>query len=234
MIHVLGQEIVFPDPRKLKFEPEPGLVAIGGDFSVERLALAYRNGIFPWTDDPITWWSPNPRAIFEFEKFHVPRSLHREIKRSVILSPGESLGTHSEAQYEITIDRAFPEVIRHCATSRKKGNWITKHFVQSYIRFHQAGHAHSLEVWQKEKLVGGIYGVAIGGFFAGESMFHLVSNMSKLALYFLFQHLKERGFTLFDTQVLTPTTVQFGASEIPREEYLARLEKAVNQPISFR
>src|SRR5688500_4835158 len=124
MIHVLGKELSFPDPRRLKFEPEPGFVAVGGDFSIERLLLAYRSGIFPWTDDPITWWSPNPRAILEFDHFHVSRSLQKLVKQCVILQNAEPVGLNKEAPFEITIDRAFSQVIKHCGTSRTDGNWI--------------------------------------------------------------------------------------------------------------
>lgn len=233
MIPVLGSELCFPDPERLKFEPEPGLVAIGGDFSVERLCLAYRSGIFPWTDNPITWWSPNPRGIFEWDKFHVPRSLQKLAKRCVVLSREEPVGSRPSARFEITVNRAFRSVIEKCATSRRVGNWITAEFIESYTRLHEAGHAHSLEVWQQSELVGGIYGVAIGGLFAGESMFHTVSNSSKLALLFLFERLRQRGYSLFDIQMITPTTACFGAVEIPRTEYLRRLRIAVNQPASF-
>src|SRR5688572_30305110 len=119
MVHRLGKALVFPDPRCLKHEPEPGLVAVGGDFSVERLLLAYRSGIFPWTEDPITWWSPNPRAIFELDHFHVSRSLLKLAARCVLLQKGEPVGGPEQAGFQITIDRAFPEVIHQCATSRK-------------------------------------------------------------------------------------------------------------------
>ncbi|MBA4149581.1 MAG: leucyl/phenylalanyl-tRNA--protein transferase [Verrucomicrobia bacterium] len=233
MIQVLGKKLAFPDPRHLKFEPEPGLVAVGGDFSVERLLLAYRNGIFPWTDDPITWWSPNPRAIFEFDQFHVSRSLQKLAKQCVVLEEHEPVGSNQDAPFEITINRAFSQVIEHCATSRNVGNWITSEFVKAYTKLHAAGHAHSLEVWHKRELAGGIYGVAIGGFFAGESMFHFVSNASKVALYFLCERLRERGYKLFDLQVVTPTTKQFGAVEISRDEYLDRLKTALFVPVAF-
>lgn len=233
MIHRLGKELTFPNPRHLKFEPEPGLVAVGGDFSVDRLLLAYRSGIFPWTDDPITWWSPNPRAIFEFDQFHASKSLQKLARQCVLLKADEPIGLNKLAPFEVTVDRAFEQVIHHCATSRDTGNWITTEFIRAYTAFHKAGHAHSLEVWHKGELVGGIYGVAVGGFFAGESMFHLVSNASKVALYFLTQRLRERGYKLFDVQVVTPTTKLFGAVEIPRVEYLDRLKAAVTEPVSF-
>ncbi len=230
-IHVIGKESHFPDPGSLEYEVQPGLVAVGGDFSVERLLLAYRSGIFPWTDDPITWWSPDPRAIFDFAQFHIPRSFQRVVKRCSVLQNAEEMSAAST--FEITRDRAFPEVVRRCATTRSSGNWITSDFISAYTRLHHAGYGHSVEVWQEGTLVGGIYGVAVGGLFAAESMFHLVSNASKVALYFLMEHLRRQGFILFDIQMLTPTTKKFGAIQIPRCEYLRRLAKAVAAPVSF-
>jgi leucyl/phenylalanyl-tRNA---protein transferase len=224
-----GQRLEFPDPRKIKGEP-PGLVAVGGDLSVERLLLAYRSGIFPWTANPITWWSPDPRAIFEFDQFHVPRSLEKIIRRCVLQKNVSAVSADQDsakAAFEITIDQAFRDVMKNCGAGRPDGNWITPEFVAAYTRLHEAGHAHSLECWHDGKLAGGIYGVAIGSFFAGESMFHRESNASKVALYFLTEHLRERGFTLFDIQMLTPVTKQLGAVVISREEYLDRLKSAV-------
>src|SRR5438874_6643537 len=153
-IHILDQRLSFPDPRRADAE---GLVAVGGDLSVDRLLLAYRSGIFPWTADPITWWSPDPRAIFEFNGFHVSRSLSRVIEKNI---------------FRITIDRAFREVMEGCAEPApgRGKTWITQEFIEAYGELHRLGHAHSLECWQGHTLVGGIYGVAIGGFFAGESM----------------------------------------------------------------
>ncbi len=210
----LPRRIWFPDPRSADAE---GLVAVGGDLSVERLLLAYRSGLFPWTHDPVTWWSPDPRAIMEFEHFHVPRSLAKLMRKQ---------------PFEITVDRAFRAVMMGCAESGdgRTGTWITPEFIAAYSRLHAAGHAHSLECWQGGALVGGIYGVAIGGFFAGESMFHRVSNASKVALVHLVIRLREQGFVLFDIQMLTPITRQFGAVEIPRADYLARLAIAVAKP----
>ncbi|HZV34527.1 MAG TPA: leucyl/phenylalanyl-tRNA--protein transferase [Verrucomicrobiae bacterium] len=207
----------FPDPRLADCN---GLVAIGGDLSLERLLMAYRSGIFPWTVNPVTWWSPDPRAIFELEKIHVPKSLEKIIRRGA---------------FEITMDRAFREVMEGCAAPApaRRTTWITPEFVKAYTRLHENGHAHSLECWQNGKLAGGIYGVALGGFFAGESMFHRVSNASKVALVHLMKHLREQRFTLFDIQMLTPATRQLGAIEIPRDEYLKRLGKALKQNVRF-
>jgi len=216
-IAILGRELVFPHPRQAT---EEGLVAIGGDLSVPRLLLAYRSGIFPWTIDPITWWSPEPRAIFELNQFHVSRSLERAIRKG---------------GFAITCDRAFRDVMQGCAKPApgRRSTWISKEFIEAYTELHELGHAHSLECWQGDTLVGGIYGVAIGGFFAGESMFHRVSDASKVALFHLHRHLQTRGFALFDIQMVTPITAQLGATQISREQYLARLEKATQSACSF-
>jgi len=216
-ITILDQRLRFPDPRLADAE---GLVAIGGDLSVERLLLAYRSGVFPWTADPVTWWSPDPRAIFELDRVHVPHSLVKLLRKG---------------GFEVTIDRAFRQVMEGCAEPApgRRSTWITPEFLEGYTQLHEQGHAHSLECWQGERLVGGIYGVAIGGFFAGESMFHRVSNASKVALSRLLEHLQARGFALFDIQMLTPVTSQMGGVTIPREQYLRRLARAVEKPCAF-
>ena len=208
------RQLSFPDPRNATAE---GLVAIGGDLSVPRLLTAYRIGIFPWTVKPVTWWSPDPRAIFELDRFHVSKSLAKVIRQGV---------------FQITINRAFREVMAGCAEPAKgrRDTWVTEEFIEAYTRLHQKGHAHSLECWRDGRLTGGIYGVALGGFFAGESMFHRESNASKVALFHLVQHLRERNFALFDIQMLTPITRQLGAIAIPRAEYLRRLKTAVERP----
>lgn len=214
---VLNHRLWFPDPRRADAE---GLVAVGGDFSVPRLLLAYRSGIFPWTDDPITWWSPNPRGVIEFDRFHVSRSLARVLRKGV---------------FEVTVNRAFREVMAGCAEPApgRGESWVTPAFIAAYTRLHAQGHAHSVECWQGGKLAGGIYGVAVGGFFAGESMFHRVSDASKVALASLVQRLRGRGFVLFDVQMLTPITRQLGGVELPRVEYLQRLAVAVARPVTF-
>ena len=216
-VPILDQRLRFPNPRQADDE---GLVAVGGDLSVPRLLLAYRSGIFPWTADPVTWWSPNPRGIFELDRFHVSRSLARVIGKGV---------------FRITIDRAFREVMEGCAEPApgRSSTWITEEFLEGYTRLHEQGHAHSLECWQGNRLVGGIYGVSIGGFFAGESMFHRVSDASKVALFHLHEHLRRQGFTLFDVQMLTPITARLGGVTISREEYLKRLAKAVEKECGF-
>jgi len=216
-IPILDSRLVFPNPCRANSE---GLVAIGGDLSVPRLLLAYRSGIFPWTADPVTWWSPDPRAIFELEQFHLSRSLARIIRKGM---------------FRTTIDRAFRAVMEGCAApaAGRRDTWISTEFLEGYTQLHQKGHAHSVECWQGNQLMGGIYGVAMGGFFAGESMFHRVSDASKVALFHLIEHLRQRGFMLFDIQVLTPITTKLGATAIPRDEYLKRLAIAVAKPSLF-
>ena len=216
-VAILDERLRFPDPRQADAE---GLVAIGGDFSVERLMLAYRSGIFPWTADPITWWSPDPRAILELERVHISRSLAKVLRQGF---------------FQITLDRAFRQVMEGCAELRpgRGPTWITPEFLDGYTRLHEQGHAHSLECWQEGQLVGGIYGVAVGGFFAGESMFHRANNASKVAVCRLVEHLRHRGFTLFDIQMLTPITTQLGGITIPRAEYLRRLARAVEKHCEF-
>jgi leucyl/phenylalanyl-tRNA--protein transferase len=210
-IAVLNQALKFPDPRLADAQ---GMVALGGDLSVERLLLAYRSGIFPWTVSPISWWSPDPRAILELDGLHISESLKKILRKNA---------------FQVTIDRAFPQVIQQCAarTPRRGETWITREFIDAYTQLHERGHAHSVECWLNGELVGGIYGVAVGGLFAGESMFHRVSNASKVALCHLVEHLRKKDFALLDIQMLTPVTKQMGGITIPREEYLKRLEKAV-------
>jgi leucyl/phenylalanyl-tRNA--protein transferase len=210
-------EPVFPDPRSADAR---GLVAVGGDLSVLRLLAAYRAGIFPWTAKPISWWSPDPRGIFELDGFHVSKSLEKIIRRNV---------------FQVTRDQAFKEVMTGCAApgASRRETWICPQFIAAYTRLHEAGHAHSVECWQDGKLAGGIYGVACGGLFAGESMFHRVSNGSKVALFHLVEHLRARKFSLFDIQMVTPITRRLGAVEIAREEYLTRLAVARDKKCLF-
>jgi leucyl/phenylalanyl-tRNA--protein transferase len=223
MSHRLPSELLrderlqFPDPR---LAPADGLVAVGGDFSVERLLLAYRSGIFPWTESPISWWSPDPRGIFELEQFHVSRSLEKFLRKH---------------PYTITTNRAFRQVMEGCAapTARRGKTWVTPQFIAAYGELHERGQAHSVECWRGAELVGGIYGVAVGGLFAGESMFHRADNASKVALHHLVAHVRARGFGLFDIQMVTDITRQLGATEISREEYLARLSAAVQLRCEF-
>ncbi len=213
----LDQRLRFPDPRTADHE---GLVAFGGDLSPDRLRLAYRSGIFPWTVNPITWWSPDPRGIFELDHFHTPRSFAKFLRTQ---------------PFAITRDRAFRQVMEGCAAPAlgRGRTWVTPDFIAAYTRLHELGDAHSVECWQGGELAGGIYGVSLGGFFAGESMFHRSTNASKVALHHLVEHLRARGFALFDIQMITPATRQLGAVEISRDEYLRRLRVAVELQCAF-
>jgi leucyl/phenylalanyl-tRNA--protein transferase len=196
-----------------------GLVKQGGDLSPASLLKAYRSGCFPWFDegDPILWWSPDPRAIFEIESYHVPRRLARTIR---------------SGKFRVTRDLAFGAVMRGCA-DRVEGTWITDEMLDAYQELHRLGHAHSVEAWLGEHLAGGVYGVALGGFFAAESMFHYVTDAGKVALASLIAHLRQRGFTLFDLQFINDHTARLGAIEIPRKEYLRRLRHALRAPATF-
>lgn len=207
----------FPDPAQADAD---GLVAVGGDLSVERLLAAYRQGIFPWSVHPVTWWSPDPRGVIELEQFHVSQSLARVIRKGI---------------FEVTLNQSFREVMQACAAPglNRRDTWIAPEFIEAYCRLHQLGHAHSVECWQRGKLAGGIYGVAVGGLFAGESMFHVADNASKVALWRLVEHLRTRGFVLFDIQMVTAATRPFGAREISRREYLTRLALAVARACVF-
>jgi leucyl/phenylalanyl-tRNA--protein transferase len=184
------------------------------------LVRAYRKGLFPMAleDGEIGWFSPDPRGILPIDTFHVPGRLARVVR---------------QAPYEIAIDRAFEDVMRACAERPREGTWISEEIVESYIALHRLGLAHSVEVWSGDALVGGLYGVHLGGAFFGESMFHRATDASKLALVALVDRLARRGFTLLDTQWITPHLVQFGAIEIPRAEYLRRLENALKRDCSF-
>jgi leucyl/phenylalanyl-tRNA--protein transferase len=210
--------------RDLLFHPmfadEHGLVAVGGDLRPERLLMAYRRGIFPWYDegDPVLWWSPDPRAIFELDGFQLSRRLGRTIR---------------SGRFKVTINRDFAGVIHGCADRGGEGTWLTPAMAAAYTKLHQRGHAHSVEVWHAGSLAGGLYGVALGGFFAGESMFTRVRDASKVALAFLVDRLGARGFQLFDIQYLTEHTAGLGAIEIPRKQYLKRLRQALQVPATF-
>jgi leucyl/phenylalanyl-tRNA---protein transferase len=184
----------------------------------EVLLQGYRLGVFPMAmdDGEIEWFSPDPRAILPLDKFHTPHTLERVVRKK---------------SFEIRINVSFAEVMEQCA--QRPETWINDEIVESYSRLHRLGHAHSVEAWQNGVLAGGLYGVAIGGAFFGESMFHHVRDASKIALLALVEHLRERRFTLLDTQWLTPHLQKFGAIEIPRAEYLHRLSSAVNLPRSF-
>jgi len=209
--------IRFPDPR---WANEDGLVWVGGELTVENLLAAYRSGVFPWTVNPVSWWSPDPRGIFELDRFHIPKSLMKVLRQET---------------FSITVNKAFAEVMAGCAECApgRQNTWVTPEFIAAYTRLHKQGHAHSVECWRDGRLVGGIYGVAIGGLFAGESMFHRESNASKVALTALVERLREKGFSLFDIQMVTTITRQLGAVQIQREEYLRRLADAIVEPRVF-
>ena len=206
-------------------EADPdGLVALGGKLTPEWLLDAYSHGIFPWPFSeeyaPMIWCSPDPRAVIDFEKFHVSRRLER---------------TCRSGRFPVTCDQDFPGVIRGCATApgRVGQTWLTRRMIAAYTRMFELGHAHSIEVWHEGKLAGGTYGVAIGGLFAAESKFYRVRDASKVALVHLVAHLRARGYRLLDIQQLTPHTARMGALEIPRNEYLQRLAQALALPVTF-
>lgn len=211
-----GGPVAFPDADEADDE---GLIAIGGDLSPARLLFAYERGIFPWYDEgvPPLWWSPNPRAVIEPGGVHVSRSLRRLLKR---------------APFRVTFDVAFERVMRECG-HRDVGTWIIADMIDAYVELHRRGHAHSFEVWQTDDLVGGLYGVHRGALFAAESMFHKVTDASKVALVYAAVSLFRAGIELFDVQLLTAHLASMGAVEIPRHEYLARARKASERPVSL-
>jgi len=184
----------------------------------ELLLQGYRLGVFPMAmeDGAIEWFSPDPRAILPLEEFHVPHALRRVLRKEV---------------FEIKIDNRFGEVIRACA--KREDTWINREIVESYERLHELGYAHSVETWSNGKLAGGLYGVAIGGAFFGESMFHRERDASKIALVALVEHLRAKKFAVLDTQWLTPHLQQFGAIEISREHYLHLRARAMELPRKF-
>lgn len=213
-VEISHRTLEFPD---LDEADESGLLAVGGDLSIERLKLAYSKGIFPWYEDgmPILWWSPDPRMVLFPDKMIISHSLKQSIRKQ---------------QFSVTIDKAFEKVIKNCAkTPRKgeKGTWITKEMKNAYIDLHKAGLAHSAEAWLDGKLVGGLYGVAIGKAYFGESMFHHVTNASKVAFYHLVEKLSAWEFKIIDAQVYTNHLESLGGEMIPRSQYIQILEKAL-------
>jgi leucyl/phenylalanyl-tRNA--protein transferase len=206
----------FPD---ISMATPEGIVAVGGDLHADSLRLAYSQGIFPWPHNglPLLWFCPDPRAILEFDRLHVSRSLQGARRRA------------ARKGWTFTIDHAFDDVVRLCAQVPRcgqRGTWITSELQNAYLEFHRLGHAHSAEAWLDGSLAGGIYGVDAGGAFAGESMFHLESNGSNLALLHLIDHLAERGLEWMDIQVLSPHLESLGAREIERTEFLEKLAAA--------
>lgn len=202
-----------------------GLLAVGGQLSSDWLLAAYRQGIFPWPiiegdTEILAWYTPDPRAILELDRFHVSRRLHRRLRSD---------------EFQVSFNTNFAAVVAGCAEPRDSEpfTWITPDLTAAYQRLHELGHAHSVEVWQQGQLVGGVYGVAMGGFFSGESMFHRRRDASKVGLACLVQRLRQRRFTLFDVQQSSRHLSSLGATEIPRREFLLRLEKSVDLPVSF-
>ncbi len=198
---------------------DDGLLAVGGDLSVPRLLLAYSMGIFPWysAGDPLLWWSPDPRMVLVPAEFHCSRRLARILRQDV---------------FRVTFDQAFAQVIKGCASPRsgQEGTWIVPEMQEAYIRLHDEGWGHSVECWQGEKLVGGLYGVSLGGFFFGESMFSTVANSSKVALATLAAKLDSWNFDLIDCQMKTSHLVSLGAREISGFEFSQRLQASLKKP----
>lgn len=208
----------FPDPRTA---PGDAPLAFGEDFRPATIIHAYRQGIFPWPDGSgqVYWWSPDPRAVFEVGTVHRSRSLRRLLRKGTL---------------RCTVDTAFEQVIAACAHRPGEGTWITPSMRRAYTEVHRLGHAHSVEVWDDDgHLVGGLYGITSGGVFTGESMFHRVSNASKVALVHLDEHLAERGFTLIDAQLHTDHLERMGATLVPRTVFLDLLEVIRDDPVTF-
>ncbi len=208
----------FPDVSLALHEPN-GLLGVGGDLSVERLLAAYQRGIFPWYsgNQPILWWSPDPRSVLFPDKLHISRSLRKTLRKQL---------------FTITLDKTFEKVIQACSEPRADGlgTWITDEMQEAYIRLHQTGYAHSVESWLNGELAGGLYGVALGKVFYGESMFSRVSGASKAAFVFLVRQLQRWQFTMIDCQIETNYLNQFGAEPIPRTEFVRLLNQFCHQP----
>jgi leucyl/phenylalanyl-tRNA---protein transferase len=210
----LVEDMVFPPPD---YADPSGLIAVGGDLSSERLLEAYRVGIFPWysDDQPILWWSPDPRFILELDEFKISRSLQKTLRRKI---------------FQVTFDRVFEEVIAACSVvprEGQRGTWITQEMRDAYLELHGLGYAHSVESWFGGKLVGGLYGVSLGKAFFGESMFHHKTDASKVALATLVEKLKSWGFHFIDSQMTTEHMMSLGAKEVPRRIFLKRLQSAL-------
>ncbi len=215
-IYQLTDDLVFPHPS----HAEDGWLAVGGDLRPERLLLAYRNGIFPWPEgegSPIYWASPDPRTILFLEKYKPSKRLLRVIKQN---------------KFRITTDEHFERVIRRCSTIPRpgqNGTWLTEEMIRAYIRLHELGFAHSVEAHLHGRLVGGLYGLSLGGAFFGESMFYLVNDASKAAFYHLVRRLRQWDFDFIDAQVATPHLLAWGAEEIDRTTYLVLLSRALQK-----
>lgn len=205
-VYRLTSDLVFPHPS---LADEDGLLAIGGDLSVERLLLAYENGIFPWYEgQAILWWSPDPRFILYPKNLRISKSMKKVLRKNI---------------YRITFDQCFRKVITLCGEIRRNNTWINRDMIESYCELHNLGFAHSVEAWHEDKLVGGLYGVSLGKCFFGESMFSLMDNASKAALITLTAKLEYLGFHFIDCQVYTKHLESLGAINIPREDFLIEL-----------
>jgi leucyl/phenylalanyl-tRNA--protein transferase len=218
MVRLNPQDFCFPPVDRAS--PE-GLLAVGGDLRPERLLEAYRHGIFPWYNDdqPILWWSPDPRAVLFPNKLHVPRSLQKRLRQN---------------RFTVTLDSSFRDVMEQCAGPRPQypegGTWITEDMLDAYTRLHELGYAHSVETWLGDLLVGGLYGVALGGAFFAESMFTRVDDASKVALVRLVRQLQTWDFRLIDCQQSSPHVRRFGAEEISRSEFSDLLNQTLTLP----
>ncbi len=220
--------VVWLPPDTTEFPPvshalkEPnGLLAAGGDLSSQRLLSAYRQGIFPWfdNDQPILWWSPDPRCVLFPDALYVSRSLRKTMRK---------------LQYNVTFDRAFSDVMLACSAPREyeSGTWITQSMLDAYLALHQQGHAHSVELWIDNELVGGLYGIAMGRLFFGESMFSKVSNASKIAFVHFVEQLREWGYHLIDCQVESEHLSSLGATTISRSEFVRLLTRECQEPLN--
>ncbi|KAB7890343.1 leucyl/phenylalanyl-tRNA--protein transferase [Poseidonibacter ostreae] len=204
---------IFPNPI---YADDKGLLAYGGDLNPSRIMTAYLNGIFPWYNesDPILWWSPNPRCILDFEDFKISKSLRKVIDKNI---------------FEIKFDTNFTQVMKECKNinrENQKGTWIQDELIEAYTKLHEMGFAHSFEAYFNGELVGGGYGINIGNIFCGESMFAKKTDASKVALYFLVQRLKEKGFSFIDCQIPTPHLLSLGAKTIDRNEFILNVKKS--------
>ncbi|NVK41218.1 MAG: leucyl/phenylalanyl-tRNA--protein transferase [Oceanospirillaceae bacterium] len=206
----------FPPPEAALQDPN-GLLAAGGDLSPQRLLQAYRQGIFPWFNpgEPILWWSPDPRCVLYTDRLHISRSLRKQLRRD---------------DYHVTFDQCFNSVMDACAAPRdsSSGTWISHDMQVAYAQLYRLGYAHSVEVWRENQLIGGLYGVAIGQMFYGESMFSREPNGSKIAFAWLVEQLKNWGYPLVDCQVHNPHLVTLGAEEIPRGVFMCELDRLVD------
>jgi len=216
-VYLLSDEIIFPPPNLAN---DDGLLAVGGDLHPDRLLLAYKSGIFPWysDEDPILWWSPDPRLVLYPKELKVSRSLARTMRKD---------------RFKITMDSHFKQVIESCAQTRSRigeGTWITKEMIEAYCRLHELGYAHSVETWCEGQIVGGLYGVSLGRCYFGESMFSTVSDASKVALVHLRNFLNNQDFNMIDCQVPTDHLVSMGAREISRHDFLRQLDQSLKYP----